>query len=135
MATTGRLKQIRNGHRTYTDKLMDQMEKKMKDKLKDSRAYDEVKIELAKLKKKMADIEKVDAEILETITEDADIIDEIENATAFIEKMVTVFTKAELAIQYFDEKGKSPSSGVTKVEQKSSGGSGVTAEKDSTPYR
>ena len=132
MATTGRLKQIRNGHRTYTDKLMDQMEKKMKDKLKDSRAYDEVKIELAKLKKKMADIEKVDAEILETITEDAEIIDEIENATAFTEKMVTVITKAELAIQYFDDKGKNPSSGVTKVEQKSSGGSGVTAEKDST---
>ena len=104
------------------------MIKEAEEILKDPKAYDSVKICLASLRKKVAILEKCDGDILESLSEEADIMDEIAYATEYDERLVTLITKAELALKYYEDKLKSG----TKVENEESSNSGTSKEKEST---
>ena len=112
MADLGKLKQVRNGHRLHALSLL----KKADDLPKGDKALEQMKILLATLKKKAEVLEKCDAEILDALTTDAEIADEIENSMDHNDKMVTAITKVEIAVQYDVDKLKADPPKVVKSE-------------------
>ena len=102
MATVGKLKQIRNGHRLHADKLI----KKSDELPKGEKAVEETTILLTTLMKKMEILEKCDADVMEQLTDEVEITEEIENTTEHNDKMFSAIAKTELALKYFAEKGK-----------------------------
>ena len=104
MASLGKLKQIRNGHRLHTTNTMNKM---IKGQPTTTQQYDESKILLATLTKKIVLLEKCDSDIMEHLTSDEDITAEIEDATTFSDKVIETKTKLEMKIKYFEQKSKS----------------------------
>ena len=101
MMALQRLKQVRSGHHHHADKLID---KAVNNPPKGTNMCDETEVLLASLKKKVDIIEKCDAEILELTTEAADIAKEIEDSSAYSDKLTEAMTKLELTLKHFEKK-------------------------------
>ena len=112
-----RAKKVRDGHRVHADKLIN---KAVKDPPKGTNMCDETEVLLATLKKKVDVIEKCDAEILDLTTEENDVAAEIENSSAYSDKITEAVTKLELTLKHFDKKKAADSKPVVKTEPESS---------------
>ena len=102
----------------YTDKLLS--------KVKDNKEnVDAKKVLLASLISRQAVLEKCDEEILEVLTEEADIMDEIENANTYADKIVSGKTLLELDIKHHDKKFSESKSVIPKSDPDKPSGSKI----------
>ena len=85
MSAIGKLKRIREGHRLCCDKSME----KAKEKLD----YNEMNVLLASLEAREGQLKKCHEDIMEVLTEDNDIVAEIEYANDHADKVIAVKTK------------------------------------------
>ena len=99
MAALLKLKQVRNGHRTHTKKLMYKSET-------DINYLQELKTLLASLKKKQETLENIDAEISQLLTEEDNIEKEIDESPEYTDRIIAENTKIELDIDRFNCKMK-----------------------------
>ena len=97
MAELLKLKQIRSGHRTHTNKLV---ERAVNSPPEGKNAYDDTKILLATLIKKQQILEKCDGDILEKLENEADIGKEIEETSTYTERVIEARRKLELNVIY-----------------------------------
>ena len=98
MAELTKLKQVRNGHRTHTKKLMDKSDTDIN--------LHELKTLLSSLEKKQATLEKIDENILNLLTEDNDIENEIDESSNYTDRILAAKTKVELEIERIHRKMK-----------------------------
>ena len=98
MTTIGKLKQIRKGHRMCADKLMAQVngDKKLN--------YDKMKVMLASLDSREGKLKKCDSDILDALTDEGQILEEIQDASDYGDLVISAKTKLELEIRYHDKK-------------------------------
>ena len=82
------------------------IEKALHDPPSGEKVYDGTKILFATLSKKQDVLEKCNGDILELLTDEQEIIKEIEEATEFTDKMIEAKTKLELTIQHIERKEK-----------------------------
>ena len=102
MSNIGKLKQVRKGHQLCGDNLIAKMDGK---KLE----YDEMKTMLASLVAREAALKKSNEDILEELTEEDQIVAEIQTASELVDKIIAAKTKLELDIKHHEEKLKSSS--------------------------
>ena len=93
-----KLKQVRNRHRTHAIKLFDKSKKDSQIQLQD------VKILLSSLIKKQQILERCDENILELLTEEVTINEEIENSSVFADRMIEATTRLEITVDYINRK-------------------------------
>ena len=91
-------KQVRQGHRLHVDKLIGKVNADTKPK------YEDLKALLASLIAKEAVLGKCDDEILDLLTEEKDILEEIENASSWSDKIVKAKTEVICAIEHHEKK-------------------------------
>ena len=112
MSALPKLKQVRQGHRLYCDKLIGQgTDKKLK--------YDEMKVLLASLSAREVALGKCDGDILDALTEEDQIVAEIENASTYADKIIAAKTRLELDIQHHDSKKSSDTKSTAKSDSDS----------------
>ena len=91
-------KQVRQGHRLHIDKLIGKVNADTKPK------YEDLKALLASLIAKEAVLGKCDDEMLDLLTEEKDILEEIENASSWLDKILKAKTEVIFAIEHHEKK-------------------------------